>query len=71
MELAVGTDATAMLPDAIDSGVAYVPGQPFFVDASGENTLRLAYSRESPTAIADGVERMCRVFQNVMARGQA
>lgn len=71
MELAVGTDATAMLPDAIDSGVAYVPGQPFFVDGSGANTLRLAYSRETPTAIADGVERMCRVFQNAKAEAKA
>lgn len=71
MELATGTDATALLPDAIDSGVAYVPGQPFFVDGSGANTLRLAYSRETPEAIADGVERMCRVFQNAKAQGKA
>ncbi|MEK6286305.1 MAG: PLP-dependent aminotransferase family protein [Acidobacteriota bacterium] len=71
MELAAGTNATALLPEAIDSGVAYVPGQPFFVDGSGANTLRLAYSRETPEAIADGVERMCRVFQNAKAHGKA
>jgi 2-aminoadipate transaminase len=69
MELTAGADATAMLPDAIESGVAYVPGQPFFVDGSGANTLRLAYSKESPEAIADGVERMCRVFQNARPLG--
>ena len=63
MELAAHADATQMLPEAIDHGVAYVPGQPFFVDGSGANTLRLAYSKESPEAIADGVERMCRVFR--------
>ena len=68
MELADGADAAAMLGDAIDNGVAYVPGQPFFVDGSGANTLRLAYSRETPAAIADGVERMCRVFQNTQAQ---
>lgn len=71
MELAAGTDATAMLPDAIESGVAYVPGQPFFVDGGGANTLRLAYSKESTGAIADGVERMCRVFQNARAHAKA
>jgi len=70
MELADGADATAMLPDAIDNGVAYVPGQPFFVDGSGANTLRLAYSKETPAAIADGVERMCRVFQGSKAQAQ-
>jgi 2-aminoadipate transaminase len=69
MELAAGADATAMLPDAIEGGVAYVPGQPFFVDGSGANTLRLAYSKESPEAIADGVERMCRVFRTTGPRG--
>lgn len=71
MQLAAGTDAAAVLPDAIDNGVAYVPGQSFFVDGSGSNTLRLAYSKESPEAIEDGVKRMCRVFQNAKALGEA
>ncbi|HSB09622.1 MAG TPA: PLP-dependent aminotransferase family protein [Blastocatellia bacterium] len=62
MELAGEADASAMLPDAIDHGVAYVPGQPFFVDGSGAGTLRLAFSKESPEAIRAGVERMCSVF---------
>ncbi|MFY9556957.1 MAG: PLP-dependent aminotransferase family protein [Blastocatellia bacterium] len=68
MELALGADTTAMLPEAIESGVAYVPGEPFFVDGSGANTLRLAFSKESPAAIADGVERMCRVFHSAKAQ---
>jgi 2-aminoadipate transaminase len=63
MELAKGIDATEALPACIDNGVAYVPGQPFFVDESGENTLRLAYSKETPERITEGVERMCRVLQ--------
>lgn len=71
MQLAAGTDAAAVLPDAIENGVAYVPGQSFFVDGSGSNTLRLAYSKESPEAIEDGVKRMCRVFQNAKALGEA
>jgi 2-aminoadipate transaminase len=62
MRLASGADATGMLPDAIEEGVAYVPGQPFFVDNSGANTLRLAYSKESPEAIKDGIEKLCRVL---------
>jgi 2-aminoadipate transaminase len=71
MELASGCDATAVLPEAIENGVAYVPGQPFFVDGSGSNTLRLAYSKESTDAITDGVQRMCRVFKNAKAQGKA
>jgi DNA-binding transcriptional MocR family regulator len=60
-----------MLPDAIESGIAYVPGQPFFVDGSGANTLRLAFSKESTEAIAEGVERMCRVFKAAKAQAKA
>lgn len=70
MQLAAGVDSAAVLPEAIDNGVAYVPGQSFFVDGTGANTLRLAYSKESPQAIEDGVKRMCRVFQNAKARGE-
>ena len=62
MKLAEGVDTTRLLPAAIEEGVAYVPGQPFFVDNSGANTLRLAYSKEPPEAIKDGIERLCRVL---------
>jgi 2-aminoadipate transaminase len=71
MQLAAEADAAAVLPEAIENGVAYVPGQTFFVDGSGANTLRLAYSKESPERIEDGVQRMCRVFQNAKALGEA
>jgi DNA-binding transcriptional MocR family regulator len=62
LELAAGVDASEILPRAIAGGVAYVPGQPFFVDGSGANTIRLAYSKERPGAISEGIERMCRVI---------
>lgn len=63
MELAREIDATKLLPEAIENGIAYVPGQPFFVNETGANTLRLAYSKETPEKITEGIERMCRVFQ--------
>ena len=62
LELAGGVDAGEVLPRAIAGGVAYVPGQPFFVDGSGANTIRLAYSKEPPDAIVIGIERMCRAI---------
>jgi 2-aminoadipate transaminase len=62
LELALGVDAGEVLPRAIAGGVAYVPGRPFFVDDSGANTIRLAYSKETPDAIVEGIERMCRVL---------
>lgn len=63
MEVDSRIDATAMLPEAIESGVAYVPGQPFFVDSSGSNTLRLAYSKESTERIIQGIEILCRILK--------
>jgi 2-aminoadipate transaminase len=55
-------DATKLLPQAIEAGVAYVPGQPFFVDSSGASTFRMAFSKESPQNIKTGIERLCRVI---------
>lgn len=63
MEIPGEIDTTELLPKVIENGVAYVPGQPFFVDDSGANTLRLAFSRETPERIAEGIERMCRVMK--------
>ena len=64
MELAAGRDAAEILPRAIENRVAYVPGQPFFVDDSGTNTLRLAFSKESPENITEGIKRLCRIFSD-------
>ena len=58
MELAGDIDTTAILPRMIERGVAYVPGQPFFVDDSGANLMRLSFSKESPEKISEGVERL-------------
>ncbi|MFL6275663.1 MAG: PLP-dependent aminotransferase family protein [Blastocatellia bacterium] len=63
LELAAELDATALLPQALDCGVAYVPGQPFFVDGGGASTLRLAYSKETPEKISEGVARLGRVLR--------
>jgi 2-aminoadipate transaminase len=63
MRITEGLDAKTILPQAIERGVAYVPGQPFFVDDSGANTLRLAYSKETPEKITEGIERLCNLLK--------
>lgn len=47
---------------AVKSGVAFIPGGPFFVDGSGANTMRLTFAKESDERITDGVARLARVF---------
>ena len=54
-------DTTALLPRAIEAGVAYVPGQFFFHDQSGANHLRLSYSSVALDRMEEGVERLGRI----------
>jgi 2-aminoadipate transaminase len=57
-----GVDARERLDAAVEAGVAYVPGAPFFVDGGGANTLRLAFSKEDPDTIARGVATLVGVL---------
>jgi 2-aminoadipate transaminase len=53
-----GTDARALLPRAVEQGVAYVPGTAFYPDGSGADRLRLAFCYPPEDAIAEGVRRL-------------
>ena len=56
-----GWDATAMLEEAVDDGVAYVPGVAFFADDGRPpelNTMRLNFSFCPPDVIEEGVRRL-------------
>jgi 2-aminoadipate transaminase len=57
-----GVDTASRLNDAVASGVAYIPGGPFFVDGSGANTMRLTFAKESDERIREGVARLARVL---------
>lgn len=55
-------DTTALLPAAVDAGIAYVPGRPFFVSDPDDTTMRLSFVTNSPQVIAEGVARLAGVF---------
>ncbi|NQW31726.1 MAG: PLP-dependent aminotransferase family protein [Actinomycetales bacterium] len=55
-------NATNMLPRAISSLVAYVPGTGFFADGQGAQNLRLSYCYPDPARIAEGVRRLSGVI---------
>ena len=59
-----GVDTGAQVRDAVARGVAYVPGEPFFVDGSGQNTMRLTFAKESDERIRDGIARLAKVFES-------
>lgn len=55
-------DTAALVPEAISAGVAYVPGAPFFVDGSGQNTMRLTFAKENDERIREGIKRLAGVM---------
>src|SRR3954463_12173482 len=46
-----GIDAKAMLPRAVQSRVAYVPGSAFYADGTGSSHVRLSYCYPEPARI--------------------
>lgn len=60
-------DTRAMLHAAVEAQVIYVPGAPFFVDGSGGNALRLAFSAASAPRIDEGMARLAGVMRQAVA----
>jgi 2-aminoadipate transaminase len=61
LQLPPGLNAKAMLPRAISSRVAYVPGTGFFTGGAGGEFLRLSYCFPEPARIREGVRRLAEV----------
>ncbi len=66
-ELPEGVDATALLPRAVELGVAFVPGAAFYAEAPRPNTLRLSFVTVAPAEIERGVALLGQVLQEVAA----
>jgi DNA-binding transcriptional MocR family regulator len=58
-----GINSKAMLPRAISSRVAYVPGTGFYADGSGAQYARLCYSLPTPERINEGIRRLTSVIE--------
>lgn len=64
VELIERIDTLALLERIVETHkVAFIPGEPFFVDGSGSNTLRLSFSNVSDENIEVGLERLSRLVQ--------
>lgn len=58
-----GTSAKAKFREAVESKVAYVSGNDFFADGSGDNTMRLNFSNATLEQIETGVKRLGAIFR--------
>jgi len=67
LRLPAGCDAMALLPKAVEAGVAYVPGAAFYADHPDTRTMRLSFVTLSPGDIADAVARLGSVIKAHLA----
>jgi len=68
LTLPPGMDAGALLPRAVERGVAFAPGAPFFVDGGGQRTLRLSFSSVPAGRIDEGVRRLAETIKSARSR---
>ena len=58
-----GIDTSALLPAALDAGVAYVPGAAFAVNRDLHDHLRLSFATASPDELGSAVRRLATVVR--------
>jgi 2-aminoadipate transaminase len=58
-----GFDAVAFYDKALSAGVAYVAGEFFHPDRSGNNTMRLNFSFMSPERISEGIRLLAELLK--------
>jgi 2-aminoadipate transaminase len=63
LELPEHVDAVALLPRAVEAGVAFVPGAAFYAAAPRRNTLRLSFVTASPQQIESAVAALATVLR--------
>ncbi|HEY6132583.1 MAG TPA: PLP-dependent aminotransferase family protein [Rubrivivax sp.] len=68
LELPAGLDAMALLPQAVEAGMAFVPGEPFFADAPRRNTLRLSFVTVAADRIEAGVAALAAVLRRAESK---
>jgi len=68
VELPAGLDTRELLPRAVQAGMAYVPGAPFYCRDAQANTLRLSFVTVSAPQIEQGVAALGRVLAEALAQ---
>jgi 2-aminoadipate transaminase len=63
LELPEHIDTMALLPQAVEAGMAFVPGAAFYASTPRKNTLRLSFVTAPPDQIEAGVAALARVLR--------
>lgn len=67
LRLPPGMDATALLPQAVARGVAYVPGAALYADRADPRTLRLSFVTASEDQIRSGIAALAATVRDALA----
>jgi 2-aminoadipate transaminase len=62
--LPAGMDAIALLPKAVERGVAFVPGAPFYAGEPDARTLRLSFVTSTTEQIASGIATLAATIRD-------
>ena len=62
--LADGRSATELLPKAVEQGMAFVPGEPFYSGPPDVSTLRMSFATASPEELDEGVRRFAAALNS-------
>ena len=60
-----GQSALQLFDKAIKQNVAFVPGDPFYVNETNVNTLRLNYTNADEQTIKEGIKRLAQSIREI------
>ncbi len=66
-----GIDTVALLPKAVERGVAFVPGAPFYAGASDPRTMRLSFVTASVDEIDTAIAALAETVREQLAHNAA
>ena len=67
VKLPKNMDADELFQRAVDKDLAFVTGQPFFVDGSGQNTFRLSYSQVGEEDMEAAIREIGNLIKDSLA----
>ncbi len=70
LTLPAGLSSLELFQAAAELNVAFVPGQPFYLNGGGDNTLRLNFSNSDPDIITEGIKRLAAAAAKMLQKEQ-
>jgi len=71
VRMPAGIDTVALLPKAVERGLAFVPGAPFYAGASDARTMRLSFVTASVEQIDTAIAALAEVVREQLAQDMA